>query len=142
MPTLDGTGLEAWRCVLCGHRGFTPSEGLRALFTGHHEHVYAYGPSPLTLKVVFSDAALALFRDRALRPADAAQMTVRWALLIGQIAGTVSMFLEGSIVARCYEYFTAHEGRGSEACIKGLGESRTIEQDCVARALYPAVLRP
>jgi hypothetical protein len=104
MRCLDGTGLQSFRCPACGHRGFQAREGIHSLFGGHHEHVCGYGPSRLTLTVVFSGGALVLFAERGLNPSEAAKAVCRWALLCGQVAGTVQMFLESPALAQCYEY--------------------------------------
>ena len=58
MKCLEGTGLEALSCRACGHRGFRSTGGILTLFGGRHEHVCSYGPSMLTLTIVFSGAAL------------------------------------------------------------------------------------
>lgn len=108
MQCLDGTGLEALRCPACGHRGFQAQDGIRVLFGGRHEHVISYGPSTLTLTIVFSGAALVLFGERGLSPAQAAVYAAQWALLSGQVAGTVHMFLESPALSRCYEHFCGH----------------------------------
>jgi hypothetical protein len=108
MECLEGTGLEAVSCRVCGHRGFRSREGIQTLFGGRHEHVCSYGPSPLTLTIVFSGAALALFRNRGLSPAQAAEYAVQWTLLCGQVAGTVHLILETPALGRCYEHFRRH----------------------------------
>ncbi len=87
MECLEGTGLAAVSCRACGQRGFRSREGIHTLFGGRHEHVCAYGPSTLTLTIVFSGAALAMFRERGLGPAQAAIYAAQWALLGGQVAG-------------------------------------------------------
>jgi hypothetical protein len=105
---LEGTGLEALRCPACGHRGFHSKGGVRILFAGQHEHVCSYGPSQLTLTIVFAGAALVLFGDRGLSPSQAALYAAEWALLNGQVAGTLYMFLESPALSRCYEYLMRH----------------------------------
>lgn len=108
MPVLDGSGLRVWRCSACRHQGFRAEEGLRLLFGGRHEHVCTYGPSALTLTVIFSGAALVLFRERGLSPSQAALYTAQWALLNGQVTGTLQMFLESAMLARSYEYINTY----------------------------------
>ena len=105
---LDGTGLEALRCPACGQRGFRSKEGIRILFAGQHEHMCSYGPSQLTLTIIFAGAALVLFGGRGLSPSQAALYAGEWALLNGQVAGTVHMFLESPALSRCYEYLVRH----------------------------------
>ena len=105
LQCLDGTGLEALRCPACGHRGFQSRDGIRILFGGRHEYVCSYGPSTLTLTIVFSGAALVLFGERGLSPTQAAVYAAQWTLLSGQVAGTVHMFLESPALSRCYEHF-------------------------------------
>ena len=105
MKCLEGTGLEALSCRACGHRGFRSIGGIQTLFGGRHEHVCSYGPSMLTLTIVFSGAALTLFRDRGLSPAQSAIYGAYWALLCGQVAGTVHLFLESPSLSRCYEHY-------------------------------------
>jgi hypothetical protein len=110
---LDGTGLEAFRCPACGHRGFRSKDGIRILFAGQHEHVCSYGPSQLTLTIVFAGAALVLFGERGLSPSQAALYAAEWALLNGQVAGTVHMFLESPALSRCYEHLVRHSTTGA-----------------------------
>jgi hypothetical protein len=104
MKSLDGTGLESLACRTCGHRGFRSQGGIQTL-GGRHEHVCSYGPSLLTLTVVFSGAALRLFRDRGLNATEAAVYAAHWTLLSGQVGGTVHLLSETPALARCYEHF-------------------------------------
>ena len=94
MQPLDGTDLESLRCAGCGHRGFRSQRGIHTLLGGRHEQVCSYGPSLLTLTVVFSGAALTLFRDRGLNPTEAAVYAAHWSLLSGQVRGTVHLLSE------------------------------------------------
>lgn len=105
MKSLDGTGLESLTCGTCGHRGFRSKDGIQTLFGGRHEHVCSFGPTLLTLTVVFSGAALRLFRDRGLNATEAAVYAAHWALLSGQVGGTVHLLSETPALARCYEHF-------------------------------------
>ena len=105
MKSLDGTGLESLTCRTCGHRGFRSQGGIQTLFGGRHEHVCSYGPSLLTLTIVFSGAALRLFRDRGLNATEAAVYAAHWTLLSGQVGGTVHLLSESPALARCYEHF-------------------------------------
>ena len=73
--------------------------------------VCSYGPSTLTLTIVFSGAALVLFGERGLSPTQAAVYAAQWALLSGQVAGTVHMFLESPALSRCYEHFHVSQTR-------------------------------
>lgn len=106
LKLLHGTGLERLCCPVCDHNGFRAVEGIRKLFGGQHEHVCSYGPSLLTLTVLFSGAALALFRDRGFNPTEAALYSAHWALLSGQVAGTVNLLSDTSTRVRCLEYLT------------------------------------
>ncbi|MEP7153024.1 MAG: hypothetical protein ABI856_15050 [Nitrospira sp.] len=120
MKSLDGTGLESLTCAACGHRGFRSQGGIQTLFGGRHEHVCSYGPSLLTLTVVFSGAALRLFRDRGLNPTEAAVYAAHWTLLSGQVGGTVHLLSETPALTRCYEHFCrqmreAHTAGGQDA---------------------------
>jgi hypothetical protein len=110
MKSLDGTGLESLTCGACGHRGFRSQGGIQTLFGGRHEHVCSYGPSLLTLTVVFSGAALRLFRDRGLNATEAAIYAAHWTLLSGQVGGTVHLLSETPALARCYEHFCQQMG--------------------------------
>ncbi len=105
MKSLEGTGLESLTCEACGHRGFRSQGGIQTLFGGRHEHVCSYGPSLLTLTVVFSSVALRLFRDRGLNATEAAVYAAHWTLLLGQVGGTVHLLSETPMLARCYEHF-------------------------------------
>ena len=105
MKSLDGTGLESLTCGACGHRGFRSQGGIQMLFGGRHEHVCSYGPSLLTLTLVFSGAALRLFRDRGLNATEAAVYAAHWALLSGQVGGTVHLLSETPALTQCYEHF-------------------------------------
>lgn len=105
MASLEGTGLEALRCPTCGHRGFRAKEGIQILFGVRHEHVCAYGPSRLTITVVSSGAALVRFGKSGLSPSQLAVYAASWALLCGQLAGTVHLLLESPALSSCYAHF-------------------------------------
>ena len=115
MKSLDGTGLESLKCATCGHRGFRSQGGIQTLFGGRHEHLCSYGPSLLTLTVVFSAAALTLFRNRGLNSTEAAIYAAHWTLLTGQLGGTVHLLSETSGLARCYEHFCRQMGEARPA---------------------------
>jgi hypothetical protein len=88
-PSLEGTGLQAVQCLDCGHHGFISTDRIILLFGGGHEQVCMYGPSTLTLTIRFSGSALRRLRARGLTPARSAACATRWALLRGQVTGTV-----------------------------------------------------
>lgn len=97
------TGLECFHCGHCGHRGMRAREGLQLLFSGQHEYVFSYGPSLSYLKVVLSTVALNLFSTQGLKPVRLATHVAEWALLMGQVCGTVRP--SGDLVlSSCYEY--------------------------------------
>ena len=97
------TGLECVYCHRCGHQGKKAREGVRLLFAGQHEYVFSYGPSVSSLKIVLSAVALTLFRAQGLAPVQAATHVAEWALLGGQVCGTVR--LAGHLVlSSCYEF--------------------------------------
>ena len=96
------TGLECLQCGHCGHRGMRAREGLQLLFSGQHEYVFSYGPSLSYLKVVLSTVALNLFSTHGLEPVRLATHVAEWALLMGQVCGTVRP--SGDLVpSSCYE---------------------------------------
>ena len=97
------TGLECLQCGHCGHRGMRAREGLQLLFSGQHEYVFSYGPTLSYLKVVLSTVALNLFSTHGLEPVRLATHVAEWALLMGQVCGTVRP--SGDLVlSSCYEY--------------------------------------
>lgn len=106
------TGLECLHCGHCGHRGMKAREGVHLLFSGQHEYVFSYGPSLSYLKIVLSTVALNLFRGQGLTPAQLAAHVAEWALLMGQVCGTVRP--SGDLVfSSCYEYCRRHALNGS-----------------------------
>jgi len=104
MKLLNGTGLTSLRCTTCGHNGFRAVDGIRKLFGGQHEHVCSYGPSLLTLTILFSGTALTLFRGLGMNPSEAAIYCAQWALLSGQVAGTVNLLGDASMLVRCHDH--------------------------------------
>ncbi len=101
------SGLECLYCPRCGHRGMKARDGLQLLFTGQHEYVFSYGPSLSHLKVILSAVAINLFRVQGIHPAQLAGHVADWALLTGQVCGTVRF--EGDLVlSSCYEYCRQH----------------------------------
>jgi len=98
------TGLQRIRCLRCGHRGMRARDGLHLLFAGQHEYTFNYGPSPSHLKVVLSTAALNLFSVQGLTPVQLATYAAEWALVMGQVCGTVR--LAGNLtLSDCYGYY-------------------------------------
>ena len=97
------TGLERLHCGHCGHRGMKARDGVQLLFTGQHEYVFSYGPSLSCLKVVLSTVALNLFTVQGVTPVQLAAHVAEWALLMGQVCGTVRP--AGDLVlSSCYEH--------------------------------------
>ncbi len=97
------TGLECLHCGRCGHRGMKARDGVHLMFTGQHEYVFTYGPSLSYLKIVLSTVALNLFRVQGLTPGQLAAHVAEWALLMGQVCGTVR-FSGDLVLSSCYEY--------------------------------------
>ena len=97
------TGLESLHCERCGHRGMKARDGVQLLFTGQHEYVFTYGPSLSYLKIVLSTVALNLFKVQGLAPSQLAGHVAEWALLMGQVCGTVR-FSGDLVLSSCYEY--------------------------------------
>lgn len=96
-------GLEYLYCPHCGHRGLKARNGAQLLFTGQHEYLFSYGPSLSHLKVVLSTVAINLFQTQGMPPAQLAAHVADWALLMGQVCGTVRF--SGDLVhSSCYEY--------------------------------------
>ncbi len=107
-----GTGLQCIRCHGCGHCGMRAQDGLHLLFTAQHEYVFSYGPSPSYLKIVLSTVALNLFSIQGLSPVQLATYVAEWALVMGQVCGTVR--LAGNLVlSDCYDYFQRRALTGS-----------------------------
>ena len=63
----------------------------------------AYGPSLSYLKIVLSTVALNLFRGQGLTPVQLATHVAEWALLMGQVCGTVRPAGD-FVLSSCYEY--------------------------------------
>lgn len=105
MGSMSGTGLQALGCPACKHLGYRSLEKIRVLFGTRHEHVCSYGPSIRSLTVLFSGTALALFRNEGLCPTQSALYAAYWALLGGQLVGTLRFFPESPAFMRCYTYF-------------------------------------
>ena len=97
------TGLECLHCSHCGHRGMRARDGMQLLFTGQHEYVFSYGPSLSYLKIVLSTVVLNLFRTQGLEPVRLATHVAEWALLMGQVCGTIRPSGD-LILSSCYEY--------------------------------------
>ncbi len=97
------TGLEGVSCRRCGHRGMKARDGLQLLFLGQHEYVFSYGPSLSCLKVLLSTVVLNLFSGQGMTPVRLATHIAEWALLGGQVCGTVRP--SGDLVlSSCYDY--------------------------------------
>ena len=104
MGLIPGTGLQVLRCPICKHRGYRSLEGLRVLFGTRHEHGCTYGPSIQSLTVVFSGAALGFFQKEGLCPTQSALYAAHWALLGGQLVGTLHLFAESPALVQCYTH--------------------------------------
>ena len=78
-------------------------DGVQLLFTGQHEYLFSYGPSLSHLKVVLSTVAINLFRVQGIAPTQLAGHVADWALLTGQVCGTVR-FSGDLVLSSCYEY--------------------------------------
>ncbi len=97
------TGLEYLQCGQCGHRGMKARDGVQLLFAGPQEYTFSYGPSLSYLKVVLSTVTLNLFKVHGLAPTMLAAHVAEWALLMGQVCGTVRP--SGDLVlSSCYDY--------------------------------------
>lgn len=97
------TGLEGLWCRRCGHRGMMTRDGLHLLVLGQHEYVFSYGPSLSCLKVLLSSAVLNVFGGQGMTPVRLATHVAEWALLRGQVCGTVRP--SGDLVlSSCYDY--------------------------------------
>lgn len=106
------TGLEFLHCGRCEHRGMRARDGVQLLFTGPHEYVFSYGPSPSCLKVVLPTVALNLFRIQGLEPVQLATHVAEWALLMGQVCGTVRP--SGDLIpSSWYAYCRRQASKGS-----------------------------
>lgn len=99
------TGLEYLRCGRCGHCGLRARDGLRVLFNAEHEYLLGYGTSSSSLRVELSPVALDLFRAHGLTPIQLATYVAEWALIMGQVSGTVRLAGDHLALSGCYEYF-------------------------------------
>jgi hypothetical protein len=98
--------LQALRCPHCAQQGFRSGEGVHVLFGGRHEYVCSYGNSVNdVITVLFSERALGVFLDAYLSPTDSAIYVAHWALLTGQVAGTVTMTAGSPQFSTCYGHF-------------------------------------
>ncbi len=105
---LRNLGLHAVQCEMCCHRGYWPEGPILILFGGQHEQLCSYGPSTVTLKILFSAHALRLFEALRLSCAQSATYATRWALLSGQVSGSVKLNLETPDLVHCYDYINRH----------------------------------
>lgn len=104
MRSMTALGLQALVCPVCNHSGYRSLQGIRVLFATRHEHVCNYGPSLRSLTVVFSGTALVSLRERGLCPTQAALMAAQWALLCGQLVGTLRVSPESPAFMHCFTY--------------------------------------
>jgi hypothetical protein len=102
---IKDSGLGRVQCRMCQHRGFRSLEGVHVLYGGRHEHVCGYGPSTHALTIRFSETALSLFLDEYLSPTESALYAANWALLSGQVGGTVNMVNDSPQLSGCYGHF-------------------------------------
>ncbi|MCS6291218.1 MAG: hypothetical protein H8K10_19930 [Nitrospira sp.] len=78
-------------------------DGVQLLFAGQHEYIFSYGPSLSYLKIALPAVALNLFRTQGVEPVQLATYVAEWALLMGQVCGTVRP--SGDLVlSSCYVY--------------------------------------
>lgn len=105
MGSMTSLGLCALLCPVCKHSGYRSLEGIRVLFATRHEHVCSYGPSIQSLTVVFSGAALAALQNKGLCPTQSALFAAHWALLCGQLVGTLRVFPGSPAFVHCFTYF-------------------------------------
>lgn len=103
--SLADLGLHVLNCPVCRHRGYRPLEDIRVLFGTRHEHICSYGPSIHSLTILFSGDALTTFRNEGLGSTQSALYAANWALLDGQVVGTLRFFLETPAFMRCHAYF-------------------------------------
>ena len=108
MGSMTAKGLQALVCPVCKHSGYRSLQGIRVLFATRHEHVCNYGPSVQSLTVVFSGAALVSLRDRGLCPTQSALMAAQWALLCGQLVGTLRVFPDSPALVHCFTHQRGH----------------------------------
>ena len=102
----EAAELQALRCPHCAHRGFRSRVGVHVFFGGRHEYVCSYGNSINdVITVLFSERALGVFLDAYLSPTDSAVYVAHWALLRGQVGGTVTMTAGSPQFSSCYGYF-------------------------------------
>lgn len=78
-------------------------DGVQLLFAGQHEYVFSYGSSFSCLKIALSAVALNLFRTQGVEPVRLAAHVAEWALLMGQVCGTVRPSGD-LVVSSCYAY--------------------------------------
>jgi len=104
MGATTALGLCALVCPVCGHSGYRSCDGIRVLFATRHEYVCSYGPSLKSLTVVLSGAALTSLRKKGLCPTQSALFAAHWALLCGQLVGTVRVFPESPAFVHGYAY--------------------------------------
>lgn len=104
MESMTAMGLQALVCPVCKHTGYRSLQGIRVLFATRHEHVCNYGASLQSLTVVFSGAALVSLRDRGLCPTQSALMAAQWALLCGQLVGTLRVFPDSPALVHCFTH--------------------------------------
>ncbi|WP_447599401.1 hypothetical protein [Nitrospira sp. Nam80] len=98
-------GLEALKCGRCGHRGLRAKDGFQVLSTAGHEYLLGYGSSSSFLRVELSSIALDLFGAHGLTPAQMATYVAEWALIMGQVSGTIRLVDNHLALSGCYEYY-------------------------------------
>lgn len=99
---MTAMGLQPLVCPVCNHSGYRALQGIRVLFATRHEYVCNYGPSLQSLTVVFSGAALISLRERGLCLTQSALIAAQWALLCGQLVGTLRVFPESPAFEQCF----------------------------------------
>ena len=99
------SALEALQCGRCGHRGLRAKDGLQVLSTAQHDYLLGYGSSSSFLRVELSSIALDLFGAHGLMPVQMATYVAEWALIMGQISGTIRLVDNHLALSGCYEYY-------------------------------------
>jgi hypothetical protein len=99
------SGLEALQCGRCGHRGLRAKDGFQVLSTAEHDYLFRYGSSSSFLRVELSSIALDLFGAHGLTPVQMATYVAEWALIMGQVSGTIRLIDNHLALSGCYEYY-------------------------------------
>ncbi|MGZ8384006.1 MAG: hypothetical protein ACXWWE_08360, partial [Nitrospira sp.] len=131
------TSLEGLSCRRCGHRGMKARDGLQLLFARQYEYVFIYGPSLSCLKVLLSTVVVNLFSGEGMTPVRLATHIAEWALLRGQVCGTVRP--SGDLVlSSCYDYCRRQALAGlTVSSMQGFRTDEPTEKSSSHAFLYP-----